>query len=642
MAKKKTRAELTVCYERLSHDDELQGESNSITNQKRVLEDFAAQKGFTNVVHFTDDGISGTRFDRPGFQVMIEEVKKDKVGVVLIKDMSRFGRDYLQVGTYMELLRKHDTRLIAVNDSVDTLKGDDEFAPFRNIMNEWYARDTSKKIRSAFKARNLAGKHTASSPTYGYLKSEANKDQWVIDPVAAPIVKRIFQMAMEGKGPYQIGKILSDEGVEIPAYHHQKLGIGLWQTREIKNPYNWGSSTIVHILENPVYLGHTCNFKTRKHFKDKKSHYVDQDQWTFIYNTHEAIIDQDTFDNVQRLRANIRRYPDGWGEAHPLGGLLFCADCGSKMYVHRTNNGKRIAQFTCSAYGKQPVGSLCPTQHRVAADVVMTLVRETLREIIRFSKEDEEAFIRTVQEAVDNQQNDEAKGQEIRLDACKKRVSELEVLICRIYEDNALGRLPDSRYELLNQQYSEEQAVLEAEIRTLEKVLGGYEKSKKSASKFIALVKKYQDFEKLTTPMLIEFVDKILVHERDFKGRADSPQTIEIYFNFIGQFSVHEESKPTPEEIELEARKEKIRQKRHEEYLRSKSTGWQATYYWKTKRAKKAKMEAAREALRAEDRENGVYYLPKQKSAEETESTQDSAEPAQEGEHYGKTGTEDS
>ena len=252
MARKSER--YPALYERLSHDDELQGESNSISNQKRILEDYAEQHGFTNCIHFTDDGISGTQFDRPGFQKMITEVKADRISVVIIKDMSRFGRDYLQVGTYMEVLRKHDTRLIALNDSVDTLKGDDEFTPFRNIMNEWYARDTSKKIRSAFQAKNLAGKHTSSSVPYGYLKSEQDKNQWVIDPVAAPIVQRIYRMTMEGKGPYQIAAILSAEHIEIPAYYHQKLGIGLWQTREIRDPYKWGSSTIVHILTNPCYL----------------------------------------------------------------------------------------------------------------------------------------------------------------------------------------------------------------------------------------------------------------------------------------------------------------------------------------------------------------------------------------------------
>ena len=611
---KRNEHRYVALYERLSHDDEQQGESNSIVNQKRILEDYALSHGMTVFRHFTDDGISGTRFDRPGFQNMIDEVRAGNIEACIIKDMSRFGRDYLQVGSYMEVLRKNDTRLIALNDNVDTLKGDDEFTPFRNIMNEWYARDTSKKIRSAYQAKNLAGKHTSSAVPYGYLKSEKDKDQWVVDPVAAPIVKRIFQMTMEGKGPYQISKILSDEHIEIPAYYHQKMGIGLWQTREIKYPYQWGSSTIVHILSNPCYLGHTCNFKTRKHFKDKKAHYVDQDQWTIIENTHEAIIDQETFDNVQRLRKNIRRYPDGWGEAHPLGGLLFCADCGGKMYVHRTNNGKRIAQFTCSEYGKIPVGTRCKTQHRVNADVVMTLIKETLREIINFSKEDEDEFVRIVRKAVASQQTSEASDQKARLDECRKRSQELDVLLCKIYEDNALGRLPDRRYAVLEAQYTKEQEALDSEIINLQNLVSGGDDSPLSAGKFIALVKRYQDFEELTTTMLNEFIYKILVHERDQKGRPDSPQTIEIYFNFIGKFEMpREEHISTPEEIELAERQERIRQQRHEAYLRRKSTGWQATYYWKTKRAKKAAMDAKKEALRAEDRAKGIYYLPNQK-----------------------------
>ena len=612
---KRNEHRYVALYERLSHDDEQQGESNSISNQKRILEEHALSHGMTVFRHFTDDGISGTRFDRPGFQAMIGEVRAGNIEACIIKDMSRFGRDYLQVGTYMEVLRKNDTRLIALNDNVDTLKGDDEFTPFRNIMNEWYARDTSKKIRSAFQAKNLAGKHTSSNVSYGYLKSEEDKNQWVIDPVAAPIVKRIFEMTMDGKGPYQIANILAGEHVEIPAYHHKKLGIGLWQNREIKDPYNWSSDTIVHILENPSYLGHTCNFKTRKHFKDKKSHYVDKEQWTIIENTHEPIIDQETYDNVQRLRKNIRRYPDGWGEAHPLGGLLYCADCGGKMYVHRMNNGKRIPQFTCAEYGKVPVGSRCPTQHRVNADVVMTLIKETLREIVNFSKEDEEEFIRLVRDAVSSQKTSAASEHKVRLEQCRKRSEELDVLLCKIYEDNALGKLSDKRYAKLESQYSKEQTALDNEIINLQNLVSGEESSPLSAGKFISLVRKYRDFEELTNTMLNEFIYKILVHERDYKGRPNSPQTIEIYFNFIGKFEVpKEEHIPTPEEIELAERQERIRQKRHEAYLRRKATGQAQEYYQKTKRAKKAKIDAMKEDIRAEDRANGVYYLPNQKA----------------------------
>lgn len=547
---------------------------------------------------------------------MIDEVKADRISVVIVKDMSRFGRDYLQVGTYMKVLRKHDTRLIALNDSVDTLKGDDEFTPFRNIMNEWYARDTSKKIRSAFQAKNLAGKHTSSSVPYGYLKSEQDKNQWVVDPVAAPIVQRIYRMAMEGKGPYQIANILSNEHIEIPAYYHQKLGIGLWKTREIKFPYRWGSSTIVHILTNPSYLGHTCNFKTRKHFKDKKSHYVDQDQWNIIKDTHEPIIDQETYDTVQRIRASIRRYPDGWGEVHPLAGLLYCADCGSPMYIHRTGNGNRTANFSCSGYGKVPVGSKCASGHWVNADSVMKLIQETLREIVRFSKEYEEEFTCIVRSEIENRQSSEMKGQKTRLTACQKRLDELETLLCKIYEDNTLGKLPDRRYQILEAQYTKEQEALEAEIDSLQKEVDEYEQEQKSADKFIALVKKYQNFEELDAVMLNQFIYKIFVHERDYKGVANSPQTIEIYFNFVGKFGMQEINSPSEEERTALEEKERLRQKRHEAYLRRKASGWQDAYYQKTKAAKKAGIDAKKEAIRSEDRAKGVYYLPNQKCLE--------------------------
>ena len=547
---------------------------------------------------------------------MIDEVKADRISVVIVKDMSRFGRDYLQVGTYMEVLRKHDTRLIALNDSVDTLKGDDEFTPFRNIMNEWYARDTSKKIRSAFQAKNLAGKHTSSSVPYGYLKSEQDKNQWVIDPVAAPIVQRIYRMAMEGKGPYQIANILSNEHIEIPAYYHQKLGIGLWKTREIKSPYRWGSSTIVHILTNPSYLGHTCNFKTRKHFKDKNSHYVAQDQWNIIKDSHEPIIDQETYDTVQRMRAGIRRYPDGWGEVHPLAGLLYCADCGSPMYIHRTGNGNRTANFSCSGYGKIPVGSKCASGHWVNADSVMKLIQETLREIVRFSKEDEEEFACIVRSEIENRQSSEMKGQKTRLTACQKRLDELETLLCKIYEDNILGKLPDKRYQILEAQYTKEQEALEAEIDSLQKKVDEYEQEQKSADKFIALVKKYQNFEELDAVMLNQFIYKIFVHERDYKGVANSPQTIEIYFNFVGKFGMQEINSPSEEERAALEEKERLRQKRHEAYLRRKASGWQDAYYQKTKAAKKAGIDAKKEAIRSEDRAKGVYYLPNQKYLE--------------------------
>ena len=521
---------MTALYERLSRDDELNGESNSISNQKKLLEQYAKEHGFTNLVHFTDDGISGTRFDRPGFLAMMKEVESGKVGTILIKDMSRMGRDYLKVGQYMELLRQKNVRLIAVNENVDSFREDDDFTPFRNIMNEWYARDTSKKIKSTFKAKGKSGKHVASTTPYGYLKDKDDPNVWIVDEEAAVVVRRIFHMTMDGYGPYQIAKALKEDKVEIPAVHMAKKDAGLWKGRveEIKDPYGWGSSTVAGILKKREYLGHTVNFKTRKHFKDKKSHYVSEDNWTVFENTQEAIIDQETFDNVQRIRSNVRRYPDGWGEAHPLTGLMYCADCGSKMYVHRVNNGKRVPQYTCSAYSKVPVGTLCQTQHRINADVVMELIKELLKAVAEYSQLNREEFLETVKKAQTSQQSSEITRLKSRLAEAKKRVQELEKLICRIYEDNILGKLPDERYAILDGQYSKEQKDLSAEIADMEAELSGYEEGRRSAEKFIALVDKYQNFDELTTYMLNEFVEKIVVHERDRKGSIETTHVCSV------------------------------------------------------------------------------------------------------------------
>ena len=388
---------ITPLYERLSRDDELQGESNSISNQKQMLEDFARRNGLPNPTHFTDDGISGTRFDRPGFLAMMEEVEAGRVEAIVIKDMSRLGRDYLKVGQVMEVLRQRGVRLIAINDGVDSLKGDDDFTPFRNIMNEFYARDTSRKIRSVFKSKGMSGKHLTGTVIYGYLWDE-KREHWLVDEEAAEVVRRIFSLTLEGYGPYQIACKLSADRIEIPVVHLARFNEGVNRSKPVKDPYGWGSSTIVNILKKREYLGHTINFKTRKHFKDKKSHYVSEDEWTIFENTHEAIIDQQTFDLAQKIRSNVRRYPNGWGEAAPLTGLLYCADCGGKMYVHRTNNGKRVSQYTCSNYTKVPCGTLCPTQHRINESAVLTLVSDTLRAIAEYSRNDRTEFIHTVQE----------------------------------------------------------------------------------------------------------------------------------------------------------------------------------------------------------------------------------------------------
>ena len=604
---------ITALYERLSRDDfgkddDQQRESNSISNQKAMLEEFAARQGFTNIVHFTDDGISGTCFDRPGFLAMMKEVEAGNVEYLCIKDMSRMGRDYLKVGQIMEILRQRGVRLIAINDGVDSARGDDDFTPFRNIMNEYYARDTSRKIRSTFQSKGKSGKHLTGTVIYGYLWNEA-RDQWLVDPEAAEVVKRIFAMTIDGYGPYQIASRLKEEKVLIPSAYLAQHGEGVNKNKTFKDVYGWGSSTICNILEKREYLGHTINFKTRKHFKDKKSHYVPEDEWTIFENTHEPIIDQQTFDLVQKIRGNVRRYPDGWGEAAPLTGLLYCADCGGKMYVHRTNNGKRISQYTCSQYSKVPVGKLCTTQHRINEDVVLSLVSEMLKAIAEYAKHDRAEFVRVVQEAQSSQQTAEVRKQRTRLATAKQRVSELEVLLCKIYEDNILGKLSDSRYATLDAQYEKEQSELTAEISVLEKAVKSYEKHEKDADRFIALIDKYENFDKLTIAMLNEFIEKILVHERDRKGSIQTTQEVEIYFNFVGRFvpPAFGEVELTPEELEEIRKREERKDRLHQNYLKRKASGAQKRYEDKIKGRKKAEIEAKKAAIRAEDIAKGVF-----------------------------------
>lgn len=592
---------ITALYERLSRDDELEGESNSIVNQKKILEEYASKNNLTNIIHFTDDGISGTQFDRPGFMEMMNGVNTGNIGCIIVKDMSRLGRDYLKVGQCMEILRQKGVRLIAINDNVDSFYREDDFTPFRNIMNEWYARDTSRKIQSTFRSKGESGKHTASTPPYGYIKDEKDKNKWIVDEKAAEIVRRIFNLTMQGNGPYRIAKILESEKVDIPAYHQQKLGYGLYQSKNFEHPYRWCSSTIASILKKQEYLGHTVNFKTRKHFKDKKSKYVSEDNWLIFENTHEPIIDQETFDNVQRIRGNVKRYPDGWGEYHPLTGLMYCADCGSKMYVHRTNNYKNIPYYVCSNYKKVPCGTLCPSAHRIKAEVVINLIQETLKDIKNYLNEDNEAFIHSIQNEMEEKEKVEIEKQRVRLINNKSRIQELERLMCRIYEDMILEKIPSSRYEILNSQYETEQRVLSKEIEDLDLAISRYEKETDKTRKFISLISRYENFDKLTNTMINEFVEKIIIHERDRKGSQTSKQKIEIYFNFIGNYEVPKEELSEEEQSKLEEEERKINERRdrlHQNYLKRKANGKQQEYEERYKARRKQKKQEKLKVLK--------------------------------------------
>ena len=592
---------ITALYERLSRDDELEGESNSIVNQKKILEEYASKNNLTNIIHFTDDGISGTQFDRPGFMEMMNGVNTGNIGCIIVKDMSRLGRDYLKVGQCMEILRQKGVRLIAINDNVDSFYREDDFTPFRNIMNEWYARDTSRKIQSTFRSKGESGKHTASTPPYGYIKDEKDKDKWVVDEKAAEIVRRIFNLTMDGAGPYKIAKILEADKIDIPAYHQQKMGYGLHQSKNFEYPYRWCSSTIASILKKKEYLGHTVNFKTRKHFKDKKSKYVSEDKWLIFENTHEAIIDQETFDNVQRIRGNVKRYPDGWGEYHPLTGLMYCADCGSKMYVHRTSNYKNIPYYTCSAYTKTPCGTLCPSAHRIKAEVVLNLIQETLKDIKNYLDEDNEAFIHSIQNEMEEKEKAHIEKKKIRLTESQNRLQELERLMCRIYEDMILNKIPNNRYEILNNQYETEQITLSKEIKDLEQQVSRYEKETDRAKKFISLISRYENFDELTTTMINEFVEKIIVHERDRKGSQTSKQKIEIYFNFIGNYELPQAELGDEEKQKLEEEERKIKERKdklHQNYLKRKASGKQKEYEDKYKARREQKKQEKLKVLK--------------------------------------------
>ena len=612
---------ITALYCRLSQEDARLGESLSIENQKVILLEYAKKNHFPNPVFFVDDGYSGTNYDRPGFQSMLVEIEAGRVGIVITKDLSRLGRNSALTGLYTNFtFPQYGVRYIAINDNYDTIDPNsvnNDFAGIKNWFNEFYARDTSRKIRSVFKSKGMSGKHLTGTVIYGYLWDE-KREHWLVDEEAAEVVRRIFSLTLEGYGPYQIACKLSTDRIEIPVVHLARFNEGVNRSKPVKDPYGWGSSTIVNILKKREYLGHTINFKTRKHFKDKKSHYVSEDEWTIFENTHEAIIDQQTFDMVQKIRSNVRRYPNGWGEAAPLTGLLYCADCGGKMYVHRTNNGKRISQYTCSNYTKVPCGTLCPTQHRINESAILTLVSDTLRAIAEYSRNDRTEFIHTVQETQVAQQSADIAKKRRRLAAAQKRSGELEKLICKIYEDNALGKLPDARYRALDAQYAKEQDALEIEIAELEKAVTGYEQSQKSAEKFIALIDKYENFDTLTNTMLNEFVEKILVHERARKGTQDTTQEIEIYFNFLGRY-IPPSLQPvplTPEEQEELQKKEERKDRLHQNYLKRKASGAQKRYEDKIKAKKKAEMDAKKALIRAEDMKKGVFstigQLPKE------------------------------
>ena len=576
-----TNKKITALYERLSRDDEMVGDSNSIINQKKMLEDYANKNGYTNILHFTDDGYSGGSFERPAWKKLIEGVENNIIDTVIVKDMSRVGRDYLQVGFYTEVMfREKGVHFIAVANSVDSNKTESaEFAPFLNIMNEWYIRDTSKKIRSVLKARGMEGTHhTSNHAIYGYSKDKDNPSKWIIDEEAAEVVRRIFQMSLEGNGPYQIAKILTEEKVERPSYYLAQRGMG----NHISNynstePYLWRGTTISNILSRPEYMGHTVNFRTYKEsYKSHKSKKTSKDEWVIFENTQEAIIDEETFNTVQKLRKTIRR-TDSVGIANPLTGLVFCADCGAKMYNHRGKAGfkrdwlgrktdKRRPlkdEYICSTYNlaRGNFEEKC-SSHYIRSEVINKLVLDTIKEVSEYVKLNEEEFIKKVYSTSKEQQEKTSKLLKKRLAKEEKRISEINSLIRKLYEDNVSGKLSNKHFDMMLKDFETEQTALEKSIEQTKDTLRDFEEDSIRADKFIALVKKYTDFSELTTQMINEFVDKIVVHEGKWEN-CERTQEVEIYLNFIGKFEMPKKE-PTKEEVEEFEKLKKKREKKRE------------------------------------------------------------------------------
>ena len=575
---------ITALYSRLSVGDEDRdgGESNSIQNQKKFLESYARQLKLTNIRHYIDDDESGRFFDRSAYSRMIEDVENGKIGVCIMKDMTRWGRDYLQVGNAMEIFRRNNVRFIAVNNGIDSEKPDTlEFAPFINIMSEWYARDISKKVKTGIRTKGASGKPIATEAPYGYVKDPGDKDFWLIDEEAAEVVRLIFRLFLDGKNRNQIAVYLKNEQVPTPTFYMKDRGRGTAKSKPLneENRYKWNKTTLTKILTRQEYCGDVVNFKTAKHFRDKRNHYVDRSQWQITENVHEPIVDRADFENVQRILENIPvKRPNGDGEIHPLSGLLFCKDCGAKMHIRidYRNGGKRHIAY-CSEYHKGKARNpKCNSPHIMDADLLMQTVSEVLKKIAEYSISNRADFEALVKKSLDVQQTDRTKKQQKRVPQITTRLEQIEKVLDKLYEDNALGTIEQDRYEQMSQKYSEEYYTLKTELAEIKEQLSAFENAGGRAQRFVKLTERYADFAELTPAILNEFISKIEVHERDQKRARYAIQHIGIYFNHIGRFEneLTQLAEPTEQEIiqmreEIEEAKKEKSRAYHREYSRA-------------------------------------------------------------------------
>ncbi len=577
MSARQTEEKITALYERLSRDDESAGDSNSIVNQKKYLEGYAAQHSFSNIVHYTDDGWSGGNFDRPAWKRLVADIEAGKVALVLTKDMSRIGRDYLQTGFYTEVLfRKFGVRFIAIGNSIDSADpSSSEFAPFVNIMSEWYLRDLSRKQRTAIRVKGESGKPTTNCAIYGYKKDPNDKYHWLIDEEAAAVVRRIFQLTIEGHGPYEIATMLCEEKVETPATYFARQGRGVWKSREdIPRPYSWNGFAVGQILSKPEYMGHTVNFRSHKEsYKDKRAVVHAPEDWLIFENTHEAIVDKETWELAQKLRKTPRRH-DTIGEANPLTGLLYCADCGAKLYNHRSRG--TVAKpypsdwFDCSTYtlARQSHDSAC-SNHHISTKALRTLILETIRSASAYAISNEAEFVQKVRAASEVRQAQAAKDLKRKLNKDSRRCEELDTIIKKLYESYAVGRIGEERFDTLLAGYEQEQTTLRQSVTEAESALDSFEQDTANVERFLALAKKYTDFSELTTPMINEFIDKIIVHAPE-KIDGDRTQEVDIYLKFIGRLNFPA-PELTPEEEKRQASLHRHRVKSRERYQMMKA-----------------------------------------------------------------------
>ncbi len=566
-----TEIKSTALYERLSRDDELAGDSSSIQTQKALLEDYAKQHGFVPFAHYTDDGWSGGNFDRPRWKDLIADIEAGRIGTVIVKDMSRVGREYLQTGYYTEVFfPQNEVRFIAVSNGIDSVdRGSGEIAPFINIMNDFYLRDCSRKMTQAYQVKGKSGRRITNIPIYGYKKDPADKTRWIVDEEAAPIVRRMFQLAANGYGPGKIATIFTRERIEAPGYymshHHYKKLHAVDETRR----YDWMASTVGSMLSKPEYLGHTVNFRScKKHYKDKKRTFRAPEDWLIFENTHEAIVDEATWNTVQEIRKTKRRY-NHYGEPNILTGLVYCPDCGKPMYEHHCRKASnqqilKYDRYECSTYSQMVKRNknLC-TSHSISRQSLTEIVLDAIRLVGRYAIENPQEFRRKVQEQFSVQQQAEIKEIGQRIKRLTRRREEINTLIKKLYESYAFGMIPEEQFTRMMADYTQELSEVKAQITQDEQALATYREDADRADQFLDVVHRFTDFTELTGDMLNAYVERIYVHGRD-RASGYCHQRIDIHFRFIGQFPVPV-PEPTPEEL-VAAEKHRQRLLKQKEY----------------------------------------------------------------------------